>query len=224
MKLKKIKKISGKIIVKTGLHIGTSNDNLEIGGIDNPVIKNPLTNEPYIPGSSLKGKIRYLLEWKYNKFIINSEKGEPCNCGESNCFICNIFGTSNSSSRKSGPTRVIFRDAFLNKEFAQKQGLDSFIEEKYENTIDRITAKANPRSMERVIPETVFDFEIVYKIYDLNNDNGKTDEDNFKYLLEGLKLLELDYLGGGGSRGNGKIEFKDLIDENNNPLSLPDIK
>lgn len=215
MKLLKLKKITGKIVVKTGLHIGGSSDTLEIGGMDNPVIKNPLTNEPYIPGSSLKGKIRYLLEWKYNKII-----GGPCCCGEPDCFICRIFGCSNFNNKKSGPTRVIFRDAYLDSSFLDDEKKEYLIEEKYENTIDRITAKANPRSMERVVPGTIFNLEIIYKIYDVDNDNGSIDEDNFKYLIEGLNLLELDYLGGGGSRGNGKIEFKDLKDESGNPITL----
>lgn len=220
MKLLKLKKITGKIVVQTGLHIGGSSDTLEIGGMDNPVIKNPLNGQPYIPGSSLKGKIRYLLEWKYNKINVVKEKdknsnkerteGNPCNCGNKNCFICRIFGNSNFNNKESGPTRVIFRDAYLEFKSLEDEKKEYVIEEKYENTIDRITAKANPRSMERVVPGTIFNLEIIYKIYDIDEDNGKADEDNFKYLNEGLKLLELDYLGGGGSRGNGKIKFEEI--------------
>ncbi|MCR4422264.1 MAG: type III-A CRISPR-associated RAMP protein Csm3 [Spirochaetales bacterium] len=219
MKLKTIKKITGKIEVATGLHIGAGNDSLEIGGMDNPVVKNPNTGEPYIPGSSLKGKIRYLLEWKYNK--IGRDKntgninGDPCNCGKPDCFICRIFGCSDSKNRqnnadKLGPTRIIFRDA----EFSKDNNIEEvIIEEKHENTIDRVNASANPRSMERVVQGVKFDFELIYKVYDLG-DSGKTDEDNFDKVIEGLGLLELDYLGGGGSRGNGKIKFIDLVDEN----------
>ncbi|HPC38359.1 MAG TPA: type III-A CRISPR-associated RAMP protein Csm3 [Exilispira sp.] len=230
MKLKKIKKITGKLIVKTGLHIGAGNDNLEIGGMDNPVVRNPINGEPYIPGSSLKGKIRYLLEWDNGKFGLKIDKNtgeiksyEPCDCGEPDCIICRIFGTSNTKTRKNdlGPTRVIFRDAFLNKDFVNNSELDSFIEEKYENTIDRVTAKANPRSMERVVPETVFDIEIIYKVYDCG-DGGKKDEDYFEKLKRGLRLLELDYLGGGGSRGNGKIKFEELKDEEGKEITLPE--
>lgn len=57
----KIKKLTGKYIVTadielvTGLHIGTSKEEVEVGGLDNPVVKDPFGN-PYIPGSSLKGK------------------------------------------------------------------------------------------------------------------------------------------------------------------------
>jgi CRISPR-associated protein Csm3 len=48
--------ISGKIICNTGLHIGGSKEELEIGGTDAPVIIDPETRIPVIPGSSLKGK------------------------------------------------------------------------------------------------------------------------------------------------------------------------
>jgi len=218
MKLKSIKKITGKIEVVTGLHIGAGNDTLEIGGMDNPVVKNPNTGEPYIPGSSLKGKIRYLLEWKYNKIGRDKDNGkingDPCNCGNPDCFVCRIFGCSDSRNRQKnadelGPTRIVFRDAKLSKDNNPE---DIIVEEKHENTIDRVNARANPRSMERVVQGIKFDFELVYKIYDID-DNGKTDEDNFDKVIEGLGLLELDYLGGGGSRGNGKIKFVDLVDE-----------
>ena len=62
MRLKEIKSIKGKIVLKTGLHIGAGSDEIHIGGIDTPVVKDPLKGWPYIPGSSLKGKIRTLLE------------------------------------------------------------------------------------------------------------------------------------------------------------------
>ncbi|WP_297499767.1 type III-A CRISPR-associated RAMP protein Csm3, partial [Thermococcus sp.] len=54
--------IRGRIKALTGLHIGSQRDVSEIGGIDNPVIKDPHTGLPYIPGSSLKGKLRSLFE------------------------------------------------------------------------------------------------------------------------------------------------------------------
>ena len=216
MKQIKTKKIIGKIKVKTGLYIGAGNDKVEIGGMDNPVIKNPLTREPYIPGSSIKGKMRALLEWKENRVL---PSGNPCKCGE--CSICRVFGSGNSNNREDlekararGPTRLIIRDAEISADYKQKF-LDGkpILEDKIENGLNRITAGATPRHIERVVPGVTFDFEMVYRIID-TGDEGKKDEELFKTIvLEGLRLLQNDYLGGGGSRGNGRIAFIDLVDE-----------
>lgn len=216
------KKLSGKIVVKTGLHIGAGNDKVEIGGMDNPIIRNPLTHEPYIPGSSIKGKMRSLMEWKFDK--LKSTGGKVCFCGLPECKVCRVFGSANTKSEEAkdrGPTRLIVRDAVLTKEWKEKfRNGNSIVEEKNENSLNRITAEANPRPIERIVPGVEFDFEISYRVID-TDDGGKTDENYFKeVVLESLKLLQDDYLGGGGSRGNGQIEFKDLVDENNNPVNL----
>lgn len=213
------KKITGKIVVKTGLHIGAGNDEVHIGGVDMPIIRNPINGLPYIPGSSIKGKMRSLLEWNFDKVLINN--GGPCNCGEKECKICRVFGTGNNDKNdsKRGPTRIIVRDAFITQDFT-KEYFKGIIEIKAENTIDRLTAKATPRFLERVVPSVEFDFEIVYRVID-TGDGGSTDEKYFaEVVLEGLKLLQNDYLGGGGSRGNGQIEFKDLVDENRTKIEL----
>ncbi|HNV36994.1 MAG TPA: type III-A CRISPR-associated RAMP protein Csm3 [Rectinema sp.] len=220
MKTQRIRKITGKIKVETGLHIGAPNESIEIGGMDNPIIKDPMTGLPYIPGSSLKGKMRSLMEWKLNKIDGN---GNLCNCGREDCPICRVFGAAISNDRnrdanKRGPTRLIVRDAPLSLDFANKA--DLIIEEKDENSINRIFASAVPRSLERVAPGVTFDLELVYRVID-TGDNGDKDEELFEsVVLESLKLLENDYLGGGGSRGNGKICFIDLKDENGAPISL----
>lgn len=231
MKQVATKKISGKIIIKTGLHIGAGNDKVEIGGMDNPIIRNPMTREPYIPGSSLKGKMRSLMEWrldKINKIEEHGRKiGDPCSCGKADCKICRVFGTANntkndSSSKERGPTRLIVRDAVLSKNWSEEftKG-KSIVEEKSENSLNRITAAANPRPIERVVPGTEFDLEISYRVID-TGDGGKTDEKYFAdVVLQSLAILENDYLGGGGTRGNGQIEFKDLKDENGEEIVLP---
>lgn len=222
MKQMYMKKLTGKIVVKTGLHIGAGNDKVEIGGMDNPIIRNPLTNEPYIPGSSIKGKMRSLMEWKLDK--LKTTGGKVCSCGKAECEICRVFGSANTKSEESkdrGPTRLIVRDAVLSEEWKKKfaEG-KSIIEEKSENSLNRITAEATPRPIERVVPGVEFDFEISYRIID-TGDGGSLDEKYFnEVVLESLKLLQNDYLGGGGSRGNGQIEFKDLVDENSNPVNL----
>jgi len=228
MKQISTKKITGKIVVKTGLHIGAGNDKVEIGGMDNPIIRNPLTREPYIPGSSIKGKMRSLMEWKLDKIDKGNKNpkdlGKVCSCGNPDCEICRVFGSANTKSegaKDRGPTRLIVRDATLSEGWKKKfQGGKAIIEEKSENSLNRITAEANPRPIERVVPGVEFDFEIAYRVID-TGDNGATDEKYFKeVVLEGLKLLQNDYLGGGGSRGNGQIEFKDLVDEKGNKIEL----
>jgi len=214
MKLKKIKKITGKIEVITGLHIGAGSDTIEIGGMDNPIIKNPFTNEPYIPGSSLKGKMRSLMEW--NLGLITNNDGKPCQCGK--CDVCRIFGSSADTS-KLGPGRLIMRDAFLSEESKERFQDGNALEEKSENTINRITAKAMPRPLERVTPGILFNFDFSFKVFDMDKDGNYLD----KIVLKAMKLLELDYLGGGGSRGNGKIKFLDLKDEEGKEINLPEV-
>ncbi len=211
MRLEKVKKISGKIYLRTGLHIGASNDEIHIGGIDNPVVKDPITNKPYIPGSSLKGKVRTLLEWATGRVQNN---GRPWSTDNGNDPIARIFGNgSNDKNYDGGPTRASFSDCFLDSE-KSKEMLEkgALTEEKTEVVIDRIKGTVGgggPRRMERVPAGAIFNFEISYRIYDMD-DNGKTDEDNLKLLLKGLKLLEYDALGGSGSRGYGRIRFEDI--------------
>lgn len=198
----KIKNIRGNIYLKTGLHIGAGSEGIEIGGIDNPVIKDPKTGYPFIPDSSLKGKMRSLLEFKRGSYDKN--KGEPCQCGK--CEICKVFGNTNKDSIV-GITRAVFRDAFLSEEsieLLKKRNL-SPTEAKFENTIDRKSGKAlHPRQSERVIAGLSFDFEISLRIFK-NDGEG---EEIINLLKEGLTLLQNDALGGSGSRGYGKVEFK----------------
>lgn len=139
-----------------------------------------------------------------------------------------MFGCSNGSNKeytetakKRDPTRLIVRDAVLAKEWSDKfkQG-KPIVEEKSENSLNRITAEATPRPIERIVPGVQFDFEMVYRIVDAD-DGGEIDKKFFDEVVkEGLCLLQNDYLGGGGSRGNGQIEFDDLKDENGNEIKL----
>lgn len=224
MKQLGIKTLKGKMVVKTGLHIGAGNDKVEIGGMDNPIIRNPLTREPYIPGSSIKGKMRSLIEWETG--VLAKTGGKPCDCGKADCKVCRVFGSGNNSSkvenaRDRGPTRLIMRDAVLTKEWSEKfKNGSSLVEEKAENSLNRITAEANPRPIERVVPGVEFDFEISYRIID-TGDNGETDKKYFtEVVLKSLKMLQDDYLGGGGTRGNGQVEFKVLVDESGDKVEL----
>ena len=213
MKLIGTKVIEGQIIVKTGLHIGGDTKTMEIGGMDNPIIRNPATGEPYIPGSSLKGKMRALYEVETGRYGSDGRCSDDkcCGCGKPDCPVCTVFGSANNSSSQDnaalrGPTRLIVRDAFLSDEYSKKYlNGDILVEEKNENSINRITAVANPRPIERVLPGTVFDFEFVYRMYSENDEKLFSD-----VVIKAMKLLMNDYLGGGGSRGSGKIEFVNM--------------
>ena len=191
-------RISGTIELQSGLHIGASGAFAAIGATDAPVIKDPMTGLPIIPGSSLKGKIRTLLAKVYEK-PHNQATGD----GD---LLSRLFGNSQKEGYRVG--RLIFRDAFLsNKAELDDKEVHGYTEVKFENTIDRITAVATPRQIERVIRQSEFAFEVMYEL--LPEHEAEVEED-FQTLKEGLDLLVLDYLGGSGSRGYGKVRFKDL--------------
>lgn len=204
--------IEGEITLLTGLHIGGSKGAGEIGGLDNPVIKT-IQGIPYIPGSSLKGKTRCLLERKHGfqpEIIKNSEeeKGKPCGCGK--CVICLLFGAHSRENRTI--SRLIIRDAYLDEkcfvEEVLKNNLEdiTYTEEKTENIIDRISGTAqHPRTMERVPAGAKFRFSSSISFYE-----GDDTKSLIETFVEGLRLLEDDYLGGSGTRGYGHIKFDNL--------------
>lgn len=190
--------ISGTIEIVTGLHIGGSSAFSAIGAVDSPVIMDTRTNQPMIPGSSLKGKMRVLLAKKYNTAIAKTAD-DDAEC------LTNIFGSAKSKKE----SRVLFTDMFLdNLDELKRAGLTGATEVKFENSISRMTAVANPRQIERVVRGAQFPMQLIYEYTD------KTDEEtllqDFRILKEGFKLLEYDYLGGSGSRGYGRIKFLDL--------------
>lgn len=215
MKLTNIKELTGIIRLRSGLHIGAGKDSVEIGGMDQPIIKDPVTQAPYIPGSSLKGKLRSLLETSVfmknegTRNAVMQDQGKPCNCGRKGCPACAIFG-SHASPQKCdpdlGPTRLLMRDATLTPEFMEmfKSGRLP-MEVKNENIINRVTGVAeHPRPLERVPAGTCFTLNIAFRVYEDDPD------DLFDWVLKGLKLIQLDAIGGGGSRGNGQVVFEDL--------------
>lgn len=199
MEKKLIKKViyTGKIILKTGLHIGGTNANLNIGGPDKFVVRNPINNIPYIPGSSLKGKMRALVE------IANGETngGKPSNKITTKAGA--LFGVSGDND-SSHPSRLIVRDAELDIKACDFSNTDlPYTESKTEVCIDRITAKANPRTFERVPAGAQFNLNMVLNIFE-GEDEAKLKET----LNQAIKLLEDDYLGGHGSRGYGQVDIK----------------
>ena len=202
----KIFSLKGQITLKTGLHIGGGDDTMKIGGIDNQVIKDINTNKPYIPGSSLKGKMRSLLEWNNKLVAYNDGKpfssknldrvpaGDKANAEN----LLKIFGDS-AEKNQFGITRISVSDCNVSK---QSQNL-KLSEAKYENVIDRQKGTAeHPRQTERVPAGVKFDYDIRLKVLDGDN------EASLKAMIKnGLELIEKDYLGGSGSRGYGRVEF-----------------
>lgn len=243
--------ITGTILCKTGLHIGGSTEGFEIGGVDNTVIRDPITEQPYIPGSSLKGKLRHLLEWSLGENTMADQPyhftlGEkdkkptfnPCSCGY--CAACVLFGIAPSNDPKTmevtkegdalaqlkqdsfavfaevnsktiripGPTRLTVRDAFPTDDtlarWKRTLGENVYTELKTENALDRVTAEANPRPVERVPRDSGFGFTMIVDVY-----NDK-DPNLLQHLFTAMSLLEDAALGGGGTRGSGQISFADL--------------
>lgn len=201
-KLVKKIKINTTIKLITGLHIGGSADSVEIGGIDNPVIKLAFNNnQPYIPGSSLKGKMRCLLE---------QIEGNPKVGGVEK--IDNLFGGGTDDPSQS---KLIVRDAMLSSEseknLSECESLDMpYTENKYENTIDRVkgsTIKGGLRQTERVPAGAEFEAEFIINITD---EDIRKEQDMLELLKKGIRALENDYLGGNGSRGYGQIKFGEL--------------
>lgn len=191
--------ISGTMEIITGIHIGGSSAFAAIGAVDSPVVRDTATNDPMIPGSSLKGKIRYLLAKKYADGILR-------NPDDDDEKIIRLFGTAKKVGKGIPRGHVLISDMVLsNKKELQAKGIIDPTEVKFENTINRLTAVANPRQIERVIRGAEFELDIVYEA----DDEGKIIED-ISLLKEGFKLLEYDYLGGSGSRGYGKVKFRDL--------------
>lgn len=198
--IKKIK-ISTTLELVTGLHIGGSSENIEIGGIDNPIIKiatKDREGQPYIPGSSIKGKMRCLLEQIAGAAKVGDDKE-----------IANLFGSADA--KNPSPSKIIVRDAYLTKESVNELrnciNLDMpYTEAKWENTIHRVKGTAeHPRQSERVPAGVAFDVEFIVNVWDID-----IDKDLLALLKNGLVALENDYLGGSGSRGYGQIKFSEL--------------
>lgn len=207
-----ISKLNKKIIIKgqitalSGISIGASNTAMGIGGVDKVVIRNPVTKEPYIPGSSLKGKMRSLFELR-NGTIGNKEMGAvksgPTEDSSSNA--AKLFGTANSTELQR-PSRLIVRDAVLSQEqisgnFFKDTDL-LFTEVKTEVVIDRITSRAMPRQIERVPAGAIFNFELILNVFE-----GENEDQLLTDTFDAVKLVENDYIGGSGSRGSGQVTF-----------------
>ncbi len=218
--------LEGEIQCQTGLHIGAGKGSLEIGGADNPVVKDAF-GIPYIPGSSLRGRLRALLEQTMGLAIpselvyLSKRKGQEVRIHQSDRAddeICVLFGRNPGRVDKvtgealegasATPARLTVYDAPLVIDSItpqMRENLDDELTEvKSENAVDRITSQANPRTLERVPAGAKFKFRMVLDIL------CEEDKPLVMRLAEGLRLLEDDALGGGGSRGNGRVAFAGL--------------
>ena len=203
----KIIKLIGKVELISGLHIGGGDDTMKIGGIDNGVVKDINTDKPYIPGSSLKGKMRSLLEWDCG--VVGIGDGNPF----SSKLLNNTIFKNNDTKEKAetllklfgdkegayGITRISVGDCYLSEDSEDLE----LSEAKYENVINRQKGTAeHPRQIERVPAGVKFEYDIRIKVL------PEDDEEKLKNMLErGLELIENDYLGGSGSRGYGRVRF-----------------
>ena len=199
MKLNKYMTLNADLVLKSGLHIGTG----EKCHYGEPltVMKSLTTQLPYIPGSSIKGKMRFLLEISF----YNLPDGKPCQCGK--CAVCSLFG-SGSSTTTYEPSRLIFRDLIL----AENSSIlleKIELEKKAGVRIDRITGKAADKALyalERIPDGISFNLEVSARVFE-----GDDEEELKKWLTMGLYLLEQDALGGGGTRGSGHIGFENIM-------------
>ena len=182
------------LVVRTGMHIGGSAAFSAIGAVDSPVVRDPYTGQPIVPGSSLKGKLRTLLARSLSQDIENMPKYD-----DDEPPVLRLFGAANPVRR----SRLQFADAFVTN--ANRMAAVGLTEVKAENGISRGNAVANPRQIERVVAGTEFGVNIVYDAVDPDETR-----DDLTLLAKGMKLLQLDYLGGHGSRGSGRVSLLDF--------------
>lgn len=212
--------VTGDIRAVTGLHVGGAPAGLAIGGLDNPVIRDARTGQPYIPGSSLKGKMRSLSERARGFNPEDSRQVQKIGqirihvCQDpaayAQCDVCQVFGLPGEMEH-STPTRLTVRDVFLDPASLEGAQMDYVSTEiKWEASIDRITSAALPRQIERVPAGALFaGFEMVFSLYDLGNGTD-AEFTRLTTLVRAMQLLEDDYLGGLGSRGSGKVRFENV--------------
>lgn len=190
--------ITANLTLDTGLHIGGNNDFSPIGAVDSTFVRDTLTKRPIIPGSSLKGKIRSLLRRNEGKTRIEEES----------LVMHRLFGFMGSEKEGITSARLQFFDVKMTEDSVRELkslDTDTYLGEiKFENSIDSITGQATPRQIERVPAGAVFDFKLVYNVYNIENQEIK---DDINKLADGVKLLEWDYLGSSGSRGYGRVKF-----------------
>ncbi len=187
--------VKANIKVRTGMHIGGSSVFSAIGAVDQVVARDPYTHLPIIPGSSLKGKLRTLLSRSMSQ-------GKRCEVTEDPAIIKRLFGCHTPDIILS---RLQFSDCFVTPNSIAEFQHVGLTEIKWENAINRITAVANPRQIERVLPGVCFECRITYTI-----EQESEMQEDLQALAHAMKLLQMDYLGGHGTRGSGRVSFENI--------------
>jgi CRISPR-associated protein Csm3 len=219
MKLEQVIRMDFDIVVVDGLRIGGGGGDLEVGGAVDAnlsAIRDPISEEPYIPGSSLKGKLRSILEkidktwvWDKRHERLSEQTHQPCGCGRKGCLICTLFGAHMNTKTECAPTRLTVRDAHLAKKSSEELRAGGYLfEQKTESINNRKTGAAEkPRTGERVPPGARFSAHIVLRLYDA--DRGQV-EAYQKAIEQALGLLQdADSLGASGTRGYGQVRIED---------------
>lgn len=209
MSIKKIIEFNGTMAIKSGVHIGGNGNGTKVGGCDNPVIRNPLTNAPYIPGSSIKGALRSSAE-KMTAYAGKIRNGKPCGCGQETCMVCKLFGAHMNMRAASGEPRLIVRDMNLSPDFLDRVmesggSHSDIIETKASTMIDRSTntaAGGSLRNMERVAAGAVFDCSFSIKVMDRDNE-----VELINFFKKCLSIVEATGIGGKVTSGSGQVEF-----------------
>lgn len=223
--------VSGEMLAVTGLRIGAATSGLEIGGVDQPVLRDPVTNQPYVPGSSLKGKLRSLVTRSHGLPLEGLGRAVEVRlhrCTDESayrdCPVCPTFGLPGGDPFVT-PTRLIVRDARLKPELqVVEEGSVSrklwkevdtdlpYSEVKVEVALDVVTAASNPRQMERVPPGALFETELLFTVYrsDVHGLDPQKEQERLREVVAAMRLLEDDYLGSSGTRGYGKVKFQRL--------------
>jgi len=229
-----------EIEVVTGLHIGSGGDKAQIGGIDSPVIKDPISKEPYIPGSSLKGKLRCLLETeatdeypdgdndrKINKYFgatseyLKDEKKKKEESKKNNPkadtgAADEEGGNQGNSSEEESLSRFLFRDLIL---YYPKQGDDvkkgddshRKLPLEIKTEISISRETGKVKDGPRTIERIPPGTRFTGVILLRYKDESELDEMQ-KMVVRALELLVTDALGGSGSRGYGAVKVKLKID------------
>lgn len=194
--------IHGSVTALSGLHIGGADSGYGIGGADQLVVRDAF-GKPYLPASTLKGRMRSLLEHAMGKVRLSGGQALPWS---GNDDLTRLFGRSAEDAEKGGAAaRLIVRDGALEnaKEILEARNTDfPYTEVKTEISVDRISARATPRHIERVPAGARFSLRLVLGVQEGDDENAL-----LKLLFEALMLVQDDALGGHGSRGYGEVSI-----------------
>ncbi|MEM2841530.1 MAG: CRISPR-associated RAMP protein Csx7 [Candidatus Bathyarchaeia archaeon] len=189
--------INGTLTLLTPLHIGSPKTEIDLEKVDMPVLKDT-QGQPYIPGSSLKGKIRSEAERiarKEGKTVCTPPNTKKM-CGtitpNNLCICCRIFGTAGENM--SVASKVRFRDAYPHARVIETMTRAGIAMDRERGVV----AQGALYSIEAIPQGTRFGFEMV-------TENLAKDE--WKLLKAAINSFADAGLGGSVSRGMGKVKL-----------------